>query len=106
MVTSAFPTSESATKIDPDLLPNLSSTLSTSSITIQNIGSLVLIKLTTTNYLTWSAMFALIFRCYNLTGILNGSVPPPPQFFYDVAGNRVLNPAYVSWFENDQNILI
>ena len=77
-----------------------------SSITIQNIGSLVPIKLTTTNYLTWSALFAPIFRRYNLTGLIDGSMVAPPQFLTDSSGNRSLNPAYVAWFENDQNILI
>jgi len=76
------------------------------SVTIQNIGSLVLIKLTTTNYLTWSALFAPIFRRYNLTGMVDGSVPPSPQFVTTATGDSTLNPAYVTWFENDQNILI
>ena len=30
----------------------------------------------------------------------------PPHFLLDSSGNRTLNPAYVSWYENDQNILI
>ena len=76
------------------------------SVTIQNIGSLVSIKLTTTNYLTWSALFAPIFRRYNLTRIVEGSVPSPPQFVTASNNDRILNPHYVTWFENDQNILI
>ncbi|KAM0977038.1 hypothetical protein EV1_019635 [Malus domestica] len=80
----------------------------TSSITIQNIGSMVPIKLTTPNYLTWNALFAPIFRRYNLTGIVDGSTPPPPQMLLNDSGNHtsLINPEYVSWYENDQNILI
>ncbi|KAB2607265.1 hypothetical protein D8674_006982 [Pyrus ussuriensis x Pyrus communis] len=106
MATSASPSSETATPVNPQVSDPSLGASSTPSITIQNIGSMVPIKLTTTNYLTWSALFAPIFRRYNLTGILDGSVPPPSQFISDAAGHSVLNPAYVSWFENDQNILI
>ncbi|KAM2607610.1 hypothetical protein TB2_036145 [Malus domestica] len=90
-----------------NLCPNPSQSL-ISSITIQNIGSLVPIKLTTTNYLTWSALFAPIFRRYNLTGIVDGSVVAPPKFLRDSTGNRTstVNPEFVTWYENDQNILI
>ncbi|KAM1998675.1 hypothetical protein ACFX16_006180 [Malus domestica] len=104
------PAVSSSTASDSPILPpseasNPNSSNSTS-ITIQNIGSMVPIKLTTTNYLTWSALFAPIFRRYNLTGLIDGSSPAPPQLLTDFSGNRSLNPAYVAWFENDQNILI
>ncbi|KAM1456739.1 hypothetical protein ACFX13_034837 [Malus domestica] len=103
----ASPSSESASPIHP--LPTESSNPNSSnstSITIQNIGSMVSIKLTTTNYLTWSALFAPICRRYNLTGHIDGSMVAPPHFLLDSSGNHILNPAYVSWYENDQNILI
>ena len=53
-------------------------------------------------------MFAPIFRRYNLTGIVDSSTPPPPQMLLDDSGNRtsLINPEYVAWYENDQNILI
>ncbi|KAM1865488.1 hypothetical protein ACFX13_008448 [Malus domestica] len=100
------PSSESASPVHPVLTasPNLNS-LNSVSITIQNIRSMVPIKLTTTNYLTWSALFALIFRRYNLTGHIDESMVAPPQFL-DSSGNRTFNPEFVSWYENDQNILI
>ncbi|KAB2636821.1 hypothetical protein D8674_027355 [Pyrus ussuriensis x Pyrus communis] len=110
MVTTASPSSESASPVHPipDALLNPNSAIS--SITIQNIGSMVPIKLTTTNYLTWSALFAPIFRRYNLTGLIDGSLVAPPKYLecLDSSGNRIatLNPTYVTWFENDQNILI
>nr|XP_028948057.1 uncharacterized protein LOC114820895 [Malus domestica] len=69
---------------------------------------MVPIKLTTTNYLTWRALFALIFRWYNLTEFIDGTIAAPSKFFLDASGNRTatLNPQYVAWYENDQNILI
>ncbi|KAM1009492.1 hypothetical protein FF1_044918 [Malus domestica] len=102
MVTSASPSSES---VSPSVPSNPNSFVS-SSITIQNIGSMVPIKHTTTNYLTWSALFAPIFCRYNLIGLIDGSMAAPPQFTFDSSGNCILNPAYVSWYENDQNMLI
>ena len=33
-------------------------------------------------------------------------MPAPPQFLHDSSGDAILNPNYVAWFENDQNILI
>ena len=108
MVASASPSSESASPVhpSPDAIPNPN--LAISSIKIQNIGSMVPIKLTTTNYLTWSALFALIFRRYNLISLIDGTMAAPPKYLLDSSGNRTatINPAYVAWFENDQNILI
>ncbi|KAM2105398.1 hypothetical protein ACFX1R_015909 [Malus domestica] len=79
-----------------------------STITIQKIGSMVPIKLTMTNYLTWSALFASIFHRYNLTEFIDGTMAAPSKFSLDASRNRTatLNPQYVAWYENDQNILI
>ncbi|KAM2290050.1 hypothetical protein COP2_031634 [Malus domestica] len=107
MATSASPSSESDSLVHPlPTAPSNPNSSISSSITIQNIGSMVPIKLTTTNYLTWSALFASIFRQYNLTGLIDGSMAAPPQFVLDFSGNRILNSSYVAWCENDQNILI
>ncbi|KAM1126651.1 hypothetical protein ACFX2B_041305 [Malus domestica] len=110
MATSGSPSSQSASLIHPTSMnscPNSSQSSAISSIMIQNIGYLVSIKLTTTNYLTWSALFAPIFSWYNLTGIIDGTMPAPPKFLLDSFGNctATLNPQYIVWFENDQNIL-
>ena len=69
---------------------------------------MVLIKLTTTNYLTWSTLFALIFCWYNFTGFIDDKMVAPSKFLLDESGNRTatLNPQYVALYENDQNILI
>ncbi|KAM2334148.1 hypothetical protein ACFXTH_011733 [Malus domestica] len=104
MAASASPSSNNVS-LSP---PSSAVSSSPSSITIQNIGSMVSIKLTTTNYLTWSALFAPIFQRYNLTSIVDGSQVALPKYLYDSSENRTstLNPDFVSWYENDQNILI
>ncbi|KAM1153097.1 hypothetical protein ACFX19_036231 [Malus domestica] len=43
------------------------------SLTIQNIGSMVPIKLKWSNYLPWCSLFAPILRHYRLLGIVNGT---------------------------------
>lgn len=59
---------------------------------------MVPIKLTTTNYLIWSALFAPIFHHYNLTGIIDGSTAALPKFLLDASRNRIstLNPKYMA----------
>ena len=73
-----------------------------SSLTIQNIGSMVPIKLKRSNYLSWRALFAPILRRYQLLGIVDGTEPCPPPLMPD----RSLNPAFEIWYEKDQNLLI
>lgn len=68
--------------------PNVSN--SYASLTIQNIGSMVPIKLKRSNYLPWRAMFASILRRYKVLGIIEGTEPCPPSFLLD----RSINPAF------------
>ncbi|KAM2876604.1 hypothetical protein COP2_019589 [Malus domestica] len=105
MATSASPSSASDSYILPPPASSNPNSSNSASIMIQNIGYMVSIKLTTTNYLTWSALFTLIFRWYNLTGLIDCYSPAPPQFLTDSSRNRSLNPMY-AWFKNDQNIRI
>ncbi|KAM1069966.1 hypothetical protein ACFX15_001756 [Malus domestica] len=72
------------------------------SLTIQNIGSMVPIKLKRTNYLPWRALFAPILRRYKLIGLVDGTEPCPDPLLPD----RSLNLAFEQWFEKDQNLLI
>ncbi|KAM1580053.1 hypothetical protein ACFX1Z_041414 [Malus domestica] len=82
--------------------PNLNSSQMYNSLTIQNIGSMVPIKLRRSNYLPWRALFAPILRRYKLLGIVDGTEPCPSPFLPD----RSLNPAFEQWYEKDQNLLI
>ncbi|CAN6704292.1 unnamed protein product [Malus baccata var. baccata] len=72
------------------------------SLTIQNIGSMVPIKLKRSNYLPWRALFALILRRYKLLGVVDGTDICPPPLLPD----QSLNPAFEIWYEKDQNLLI
>ncbi|CAN6676440.1 unnamed protein product [Malus baccata var. baccata] len=86
-------------------IPNSSSNPNSSpytSLTIQNIGSMVPIKLKRSNYLPWCALFAPILRRYQLLGIVDGTEPCPPPLMPD----RTLNPVFEIWYEKDQNLLI
>ncbi|KAM2437267.1 hypothetical protein ACFX1W_014394 [Malus domestica] len=82
--------------------PNPNSSHSYTSLTIQNIGSMVPIKLKRSNYLPWCAFFAPILRRYKLLGLIDGSEPCPAPFL----PYRSINPAFESWYEKDQNLLI
>ena len=72
------------------------------SVTIQNIGSVVPIKLKHTNYLPWRALFAPILRQYKLISLIDGTEPCPAALLPD----QSMNPAFEQWFEKDQNLLI
>lgn len=69
---------------------------------IQNIGSMVQIKLKRYNYLQWCALFAPILRKYKLLGIVDGTEVCPPPLLPD----QSLNPAFEIWYKKDQNLLI
>ena len=103
--------SDSSSPIEPPLPnPNSSGISGTSSpsnsftsLTIQNIGSMVPIKLKRSNYLPWRALFMpIILRWYKLIGIIDGTESCPPPLL----PNRSLNPAFELWYEKDQNLLI
>ncbi|TQD84801.1 hypothetical protein C1H46_029649 [Malus baccata] len=63
---------------------------------------MVPIKLKRSNYLPWCALFAPILRRYKLLGLIDGTEPCPAPFLPD----RSINPAFESWYEKDQNLLI
>ncbi|KAM1666352.1 hypothetical protein ACFX14_045629 [Malus domestica] len=63
---------------------------------------MVPIKLKSSNYLPWRALFAPILRRYKLLGVIDGSEPCPSPLLSD----RSVNPAFEQWYEKDQNLLI
>ena len=65
-------------------------------------------KLKHDNYLVWKTLFALIFRRYKLSGIIDGSKVCHSPFFLDESGKNTGTPnmAFKLWYEKDQNILI
>ncbi|XP_021802649.1 uncharacterized protein LOC110746720 isoform X2 [Prunus avium] len=99
-VSSPSPTSLASTAA------NVSSSMF-SSVTVQNIGSMVPIKLKRDNYLLWKSLFAPIFRRYRLSGIVDGTEPCPSVSIPDSTGSSTIpNPAFDTWYEKDQNIII
>ena len=87
---------------NPNSVNHSPSLHSYASLTIHNIGSMVPIKLKSSNYLPWRALFAPILRRYKLLGVIDGTDVCPSPFLPD----RSMNPAFEEWYEKDQNLLI
>jgi hypothetical protein len=64
-----------------------------------------LFKLEGPNYLAWVSQFQPILRGNDLQGLVDGSDYCPPQFINSEEGNRITNPAYVTWQRKDQLLL-
>ncbi|KAM1595047.1 hypothetical protein ACFX10_001388 [Malus domestica] len=93
--------SDSSSSLPNSSSPNPNLVQSYTSLTIQNIGSMVPIKLKSLNYLPWQALFAPILHRYKLLGVIDGSEPCPSPLLSD----RSINPAFEQWYEKDQNLL-
>ncbi|CAA0807454.1 Unknown protein [Striga hermonthica] len=63
------------------------------------------IKLTSANYLPWRRQITHMAECFDLMGLLDGSVKPPSQYspLPDNATNP--NPAFLSWRTKDRKLL-
>ncbi|KAM1546009.1 hypothetical protein ACFX13_047227 [Malus domestica] len=94
--------SDSSSSLPNSSSPNPNSVQNYTSLTIQNIGSMVPIKLKSSNYLPWRALFALILRRYKLLGVIDGS----ESCLSPLLSDRSVNPAFEQWYEKDQNLLI
>lgn len=71
-----------------------SSSISLSSITIQNIASMVPTNLNRQNYNNWRSLFTPVLKRYKIFGLVNGDDVCPPECIFDSSGSRVPNPAY------------
>ncbi|CAL1372265.1 unnamed protein product [Linum trigynum] len=58
------------------------------------------VKLNPTNYLLWRAQIHPLLRCNRLIGHIDGTLPSPP-----LTVESQPNPAYATWYENDQLVL-
>lgn len=80
--------------------------ITTPSFSIQNISTLVSIKLTETNYLLWKGQIQPFLIGPNLWPFVDGSFPCPPPFFPSYDGKTMnLNPSYTSWVQTDQTLV-
>ena len=69
-----------------------------------NISAQALLKLTTTNYISWKLQFHTLFVGYDLLGYIDGSKPCPPSIITQ-NNTTVPNPAHNTWIRQDQLIL-
>lgn len=78
-----------------------------SSFLISNITNLISVKLDNHNYLLWKSQFLPVLRAHGLLGFVDGSCCCPPEFMIDSIGNvtKDINPHYITWIQQDQNIL-
>ncbi|RVW61832.1 Retrovirus-related Pol polyprotein from transposon RE2 [Vitis vinifera] len=65
-----------------------------------NIGHLVSIKLSDTNYLIWSSQIVPVLKSHDLMGFVDGSESCPSKSL-----DGSLNPAYILWNKKDQCVL-
>ncbi|PRQ55599.1 putative lyase [Rosa chinensis] len=79
---------------------------SSSSMQVQNLGPVIPVRLTETNYLLWKSVFLPVLHKYRLLSIVDGSEPCPPEKVLSSSGDLVPNDAFISWFERDQQLLI
>ncbi|XP_076913547.1 uncharacterized protein LOC143572213 [Bidens hawaiensis] len=65
----------------------------------------ITIKLTSTNYLLWSNHILPIFTLQKLNGHIDGTTVSPLETVI-ADGKVVANPDFISWFEDDQRVVI
>ena len=72
-----------------------------------NIRNLISIKLDNQHYLLWKSQFLLILCAHGMIGFVDGSHPCPLEFLLDYASNSTtdVNPQFLTWIQQDQNIL-
>ncbi|XP_070660475.1 uncharacterized protein [Malus domestica] len=88
-----------------NVAPNASNP-SLSSIIVQNITGMVATKLTRHNYITWRSLFLPVLKRFKLLGLVNGTDVCPPPFVTDSSGSQVSNPAFETWCDRDQILMI
>jgi hypothetical protein len=68
----------------------------------------VTIRLTKSNYLLWRAQLVPFLRSAKLMGYLDGTLPAPAQLIASSTATgaaQVANPAYIRWYDQDQQLL-
>ena len=83
---------------------NVDNTTSTNIIIQFNPASQLPIKLSGGhNFATWKAQFSMLMYGYNLFGHLDGTSPSPSRTI-TLGTNISPNPAFLTWFRQDQLI--
>lgn len=68
---------------------------------------MVFVKLENHNYLLWKSQFLPVLRANRLDGFVDGLVSCPSEFFVNPDGSisKEVNPGYLVWIQQDQNVL-
>lgn len=72
---------------------------------LSTVLHMLTIKLSPTNYLLWHKQMVPLLAYQQLTGYVDGSIPPPPATITN-GETTSPNPAYASWSTADQRALI
>jgi uncharacterized membrane protein YgcG len=78
-------------------------------VTIGSISSLITIRLTRENFLLWKTQAVPALHAAHLFGYVDGSIAAPPPTLTEGTGDaarQIANPAYLSWYQQDQLVLI
>ncbi|KAF3787467.1 Retrovirus-related Pol polyprotein from transposon TNT 1-94 [Nymphaea thermarum] len=69
-----------------------------------SLQNLLVVKLTSDNYILWENQLLPLLVSYNLKGFVDGTKTQPPQTIFSEV-KEVLNPAYIEWLRLDQLLL-
>uniref|UniRef100_A0A5B7CDP5 Putative retrovirus-related Pol polyprotein n=1 Tax=Davidia involucrata TaxID=16924 RepID=A0A5B7CDP5_DAVIN len=87
-------------------ITSLSSTLPSGlTFLLNNVSSLIPIKLDSTNYIIWKTLMQNTFRANQLFGYIDGSIPCPPLEIINSSGDQLANPLYLQWIIIDNHLL-
>jgi hypothetical protein len=82
----------------------MSDSSNTTLVTI-NVTAQALLKLNSTNYLSWRLQFQTLFIGYDLQGYIDGTKPCPSQYLTttttDNTTTQTLNQEYHTWIHQD-----
>jgi hypothetical protein len=77
---------------------------------VPNMNLLLHVKLTKTNFISWKTQIDAYLSGQDAHGFVNGTSVSPPQTILnpitaDGAPVSILNPNYITWYQQDQLIL-
>lgn len=77
-------------------------------ITVQDISSMVPLKLINTNYTTWKSHFLHVLKNYGVEGLVHGTEICPPALMFDENGKIIdhVNITFEKWMDRDQNVMV
>ncbi|XP_074302516.1 uncharacterized protein LOC141634121 isoform X2 [Silene latifolia] len=87
------------------LRPSLSTIANTLVYSTPNVKNIVTTELSVVeDYLPWRTQFESFLVSHGLLGMIDGSIPIPSTYTFDVNHNQVINPEYSYWLKLDQTV--